>query len=72
MIGLRIFVSICPFILVSPASKVEVDTGKSVVWGPGLSPEDLVFPARYFFVQLYDKENNKYVNANKMIIMTLI
>uniref|UniRef100_A0A1B0CTJ2 Glycosyl transferase CAP10 domain-containing protein n=1 Tax=Lutzomyia longipalpis TaxID=7200 RepID=A0A1B0CTJ2_LUTLO len=37
-------------LLVSPVSSLDIDLGKSVIWGPGLGETTL--PVRYFFVQL--------------------
>lgn len=31
------------------------------VWGPGLKPDDIVMPARYFFIQAVDKNNKRSV-----------
>lgn len=45
------------------ADIIDVDHSKSVAWGPGLNPADLVFPARYFFVQLYDSTGQKIVKS---------
>ena len=37
----------------------QVDPQKCLVWGPGLKSE-IVAPARYFMIQLVDKNGNKY------------
>lgn len=35
-----------------------VDRGAFEIWGPGLEPQNIVMPARYFFIRLlnYNKE----------------
>lgn len=35
----------------------NADETKEEVWGPGLFPDKIVMPARYFFVKLNDLEN---------------
>lgn len=30
------------------------------IWGPGLQPDVFVLPARYFFIQAVDNNNNRY------------
>lgn len=41
------------------ASKFSAQLTK--IWGPGLQPEVFVLPARYFFIQAVDTNNNRYV-----------
>lgn len=50
-----------PLFLVNSLAEnvIEVDIDKFKVWGPGLEPVKLVFPARYFFVEAYDVHGNK-------------
>ncbi|KAL0274123.1 UNVERIFIED_CONTAM: hypothetical protein PYX00_006622 [Menopon gallinae] len=48
---------------ISQQSEIKVDPSKSMAWGPGLSPDKLVFPARYFFVQLFDETGDKITEA---------
>lgn len=45
--------------LISPiiSAILGVESQKVSVWGPGLEPDKLVMPARYFFVK-YEPENN--------------
>ncbi|XP_033150714.1 protein O-glucosyltransferase 2-like [Drosophila busckii] len=37
-----------------------VDVGKTLVWGPGLSPDVVVLPARYFFIHAVDTTGKKF------------
>ena len=37
---------------------VDLSAKNSLIWGPGLERK-IVLPARYFFIQAVDKENNK-------------
>nr|XP_045584389.1 protein O-glucosyltransferase 2-like [Procambarus clarkii] len=39
--------------------KVKVDVKATRVFGPGLQPERIVFPVRYFFIEAYDKKGNR-------------
>lgn len=32
----------------------SVDTQKTKVWGPGLTPASVILPVRYFFIHAYD------------------
>ncbi|CAL4109437.1 unnamed protein product, partial [Meganyctiphanes norvegica] len=41
------------------AKKIKVDMKKSRAYGPGLQPDKIVFPARYFFIELYDTKGNR-------------
>jgi hypothetical protein len=50
----------CPFVLiwilififiVNPTASVENDPSQCVLTGPGLIPNRIVLPARYFFIQ---------------------
>ena len=34
---------------------------KTLVWGPGLNPENITLRARYIFIQLVDKNGKKFV-----------
>ena len=37
-----------------------VDPAKTLVWGPGLKPDIITVPARYFFIQAVDHNGQKY------------
>ncbi|XP_067632235.1 protein O-glucosyltransferase 2-like [Eurosta solidaginis] len=37
-----------------------VDAEKTLVWGPGLKPDEVVLPARYFFIHAVDKNGHKF------------
>ncbi|XP_034105914.1 protein O-glucosyltransferase 2-like [Drosophila sulfurigaster albostrigata] len=37
-----------------------VDVKKSLVWGPGLKPDHIVLPARYFFIHAVDESGKKF------------
>lgn len=36
-----------------------VDAEKTLLWGPGLEPDEVVLPARYFFIHAVDKNGRK-------------
>jgi hypothetical protein len=36
----------------------EIDPAECQIWGPGLFPDQIVMPARYFYIQAVD--NNKH------------
>src|SRR5271163_2884298 len=38
----------------------NLDSSRYILYGPGFEKPELVFPARYFFVQLVDKQGRKY------------
>ncbi|KAE8746961.1 hypothetical protein FOCC_FOCC006381 [Frankliniella occidentalis] len=44
-------------LLLGYVSSTDVDPSLSRAWGPGLHPESIVLPARYFFIQAVDKNN---------------
>ncbi|KAK8746945.1 hypothetical protein OTU49_016907, partial [Cherax quadricarinatus] len=44
---------------VNGGSELEVDLKKTKVYGPGLQPDQIVYPVRYFFIELYDIEGNR-------------
>lgn len=46
---------------VESTNSVNVETTKTYVWGPGLDPEKIVLRARYIFLQLVDKNGEKFV-----------
>nr|CAD7441301.1 unnamed protein product [Timema bartmani] len=50
----------------------EVDPKKCIVWGPGLSPDNIVMPARYFYVQAVDTHGNKLHNSSDDEFLTQI
>lgn len=54
-----IFLSFYLLHVVQKGVALEVDPTLSKTWGPGLNPSKLVFPARYFFVKLFDKNGNE-------------
>ncbi|XP_055919879.1 protein O-glucosyltransferase 2-like [Eupeodes corollae] len=37
-----------------------VDPEKTLVWGPGLKPDQIVLPVRYFFIQAVDKNGKNF------------
>ncbi|XP_003427163.1 protein O-glucosyltransferase 2 [Nasonia vitripennis] len=51
----------------------NVDAKKTIVWGPGLSPENITLRARYIFLQLVDKEGKNITESlGKSIISAQI
>lgn len=40
----------------------EIDSSKTIIWGPGLKPDKITMRARYIFLQLVDVGGNKYVS----------
>ncbi|KAK7861819.1 hypothetical protein R5R35_000582 [Gryllus longicercus] len=49
-----IFFNIAFTLMLLEGINCEVDPQKCVVWGPGLHPERIVLPARYFFISTVD------------------
>mgnify|MGYP006948252522 CR=1 FL=1 len=43
------------------------ETNSFRIWGPGLHPRSIVMPARYFFIQI----NNGNNNISKVLMLTL-
>jgi hypothetical protein len=37
----------------------EIDPAECQIWGPGLFPDQIVMPARYFYIQAVDKYKDK-------------
>ncbi|KAK3868882.1 hypothetical protein Pcinc_025762 [Petrolisthes cinctipes] len=44
---------------VNGGKKIKLDLKKTRVFGPGLQPDKIVYPARYFFIQLHDTKGNR-------------
>lgn len=40
-----------------------VSASKTKVWGPGLTPDKVVLPVRYFFIQVVDEQGREYVSS---------
>jgi hypothetical protein len=38
---------------------LDVDPAECYIWGPGLFPDQIVMPARYFYIQAVDKYKQK-------------
>lgn len=36
-----------------------IDAKKTLIWGPGLSPAEIVLPARYFYVHFVNRAGEK-------------
>lgn len=52
---MKIVLFLIPYII---SALLGVESQKVSIWGPGLEPDKIVMPARYFFVK-YEPENNK-------------
>ncbi|XP_066956156.1 protein O-glucosyltransferase 2-like [Macrobrachium rosenbergii] len=39
--------------------KYKIDVKRTKVFGPGLQPEKIVYPVRYFFIEVYDTKGNR-------------
>ena len=37
----------------------DIDPAECQIWGPGLFPDQIVMPARYFYIQAVDKYKHK-------------
>jgi hypothetical protein len=37
----------------------EIDPAECLIWGPGLFPDKIVMPARYFFIQAVNRYKHK-------------
>lgn len=64
-----IIVSVIVF-LVPPATLLDIEFGKSVVWGPGLGESSL--PVRYFFVQFVNSAGEKYENGKSYFALFIL
>jgi hypothetical protein len=58
MVLLLLFIVLDSILLVSSEGSV-VDPAESQVWGPGLYPDQIVMPARYFYIQALDRHKHK-------------
>ena len=38
----------------------EIDPARCKIWGPGLTPDRIVMPARYFFIELVDSLDQRF------------
>lgn len=45
------------FLVNKTLSEIEVSPKLTKVWGPGLTPDKFVMPARYFFLEAVDSNN---------------
>lgn len=45
------------------SKKLSIDPSHCQVWGPGLYPDKIVLPARYFYIQAVDNLKNKLVES---------
>ncbi|XP_068145591.1 protein O-glucosyltransferase 2-like [Drosophila tropicalis] len=59
-------------ILFARLAVCEVDVKRTLVWGPGLQPDEIVLPARYFFIHAVDETGKRleavaYRNFNVQI-----
>lgn len=39
----------------------KIDPAECQIWGPGVFPDQIVMPARYFYIQAVDNYKHKYV-----------
>ncbi len=37
--------------------EIEIDCNFTRIWGPGLDPENIIMPARYFFIETAGSNN---------------
>lgn len=49
----------------------SIDVSKTRIWGPGLYPERIVLPARYFFIRAVDENNVRCVAGNFELLSCL-
>jgi len=45
----------------------DIDPLKTIIWGPGLKPAEVIMRARYFFLQLVDSHGRKSVLSSNFI-----
>lgn len=50
-------ISIAGIIFANELQQVEPENCE--IWGPGLGADKIVLPARYFYIQAYDKNKQK-------------
>ena len=53
------FLVLCLSLGIDGGKKFKVDTKKTKVYGPGLEPHKIVFPARYIFIEPHDTKGNR-------------
>ena len=51
--------ALCLALSANGGKKFKVDPKKSKVYGPGLTPHRIVYPARYFFIEAHDMKGNR-------------
>lgn len=49
----------CIFCVIEGGKKFKLDVKRTKVFGPGLQPEKVVYPVRYFFIEAYDTKGNR-------------
>ena len=67
---LTVLVSIdLPLVIVGSTNEdiyfADVSPSKSLLWGPGLQPDIVVLPCRYFFIQLVDQGGGNLTTAGQ-------
>ncbi|KAK8382921.1 hypothetical protein O3P69_011463 [Scylla paramamosain] len=56
---LPFLLALCLALGVTGGKKFKVDPKKSKVYGPGLEPHKIVYPARYLFIEPHDTKGNR-------------
>ncbi|XP_014206892.1 KDEL motif-containing protein 1 [Copidosoma floridanum] len=49
---------------------VSIDESKTIVWGPGLDPENIILRARYIFLQLVDEQGKNVTKSPGKSLVT--
>lgn len=53
------FVTSVFIIFIDTSYGENIECSHTKIWGPGLEPENIIMPARYFFVQTFDINNKR-------------
>ena len=72
MVNYRIYISFLSLIALlnfSSADSKGIQCNLTKVWGLGLEPENVVLPARYFFIESHNKDGKRYFNKYSIWIM---
>ncbi|KAG8231930.1 hypothetical protein J437_LFUL011399, partial [Ladona fulva] len=59
MLFLRTFILLPVYLISSQANSQDVDPINTEVWGPGLYPDKIVMPARYFYIHAVDEKQKR-------------
>jgi hypothetical protein len=62
LFNLILYICASEFVQGTVSNIDDIDVTKTIIWGPGLNPENITMSARYIFVQLVNKDGKKFVS----------